>query len=133
MQKLDHSKAIESPPFRMHHVLLVDMYLEVHPNVPHEDYGTIFFRCRVPSMVLKIQICAGEAFSKTIMARGRATHAEDAAAGECLVVNFQAPGVFDSQGDLCITAKLEEVASLPKELHQMIPQLNERALWPKRL
>lgn len=133
LQHFDCAKAIESPPFRMHHVLLGDMYLEVHPNTPHEQFGTIFFRCRVPTMVLQVQICAGAAFSKTIMARGRSTHAEDVTAGECLVVNFRAPDVFDSKGDLCITAKLEEVVSLPKELHQMIPQLNERALWPKRL
>jgi len=129
--QLSGKMLITSPPFRFHHVLLGDMYLELQMGVPHEGFCTIFFRCRVPTMKLRVGITAGDAFSTSFIARGRSTMTEDLSNNECLKVNLDAPGVHD--GDLVIRCLLEEVVSIPSALQHMIPRLNERASWPKRL
>jgi len=126
-------EVVSSPPFRLHHVLLGDMYLEFLPSVPHEGHGTLLFRCRVPTMKLRVTLAAGEAFSKTFVASGRATPKEDIAAGNFLAVNLAAPGVLSSEGTLSVRCTLEDVVSIPGPLRDMIPKLDERALWPKRL
>eukprot|EP00929_Paragymnodinium_shiwhaense_P016736 TRINITY_DN125363_c0_g1_i1.p1 TRINITY_DN125363_c0_g1~~TRINITY_DN125363_c0_g1_i1.p1 ORF type:complete len:396 (-),score=50.00 TRINITY_DN125363_c0_g1_i1:40-1158(-) len=122
-----------SPPFRFHHVLLGDMYLELLPGVPHAEHCTLFFRCRVPTMKLQVSISAGSAFSKEFVALGRSTPEEDLKHGRCLQVNLDAPGVLGPDGSLQVKCELVKVASIPKALQDMIPKLDERALWPKRL
>lgn len=122
-----------STPFRFHHVLLGDMYLELHPGIPHERHFTIFFLCRVPTMKLRVELSVGSSFSNSFIAQGLRSPEQHLKEGACLQVNLDAPGVLDDEGDLVISCRLEEVVALPPDLKQMIPRLDERALWPKRL
>jgi len=119
-----------SPPFRFHHVLLGDMYLELLPGT---DLITLFFRCRVPTMKLRVGLSVGSAFSKSFIALGKTTYEDDLKAAMCLQVNLKAPGVLEPDGSLKVSCNLEEVVSIPPQLRDMIPKLDERALWPKRL
>eukprot|EP00928_Gymnodinium_smaydae_P002916 TRINITY_DN11065_c1_g2_i2.p1 TRINITY_DN11065_c1_g2~~TRINITY_DN11065_c1_g2_i2.p1 ORF type:complete len:365 (+),score=72.24 TRINITY_DN11065_c1_g2_i2:83-1177(+) len=119
-----------SPPFRFHHVLLGDMYLELYPG---PELCTLFFRCRVPTMKLQVNVSVGSAFSKSFIAVGKATYQDDLKTGSFLHVNLDAPGVLDSDGALKVNCTLEAVVSIPNGLRDMMPKLNERALWPKRL
>eukprot|EP00435_Cladocopium_sp_Y103_P020495 s1379_g5.t1 len=64
---------LSSPPFRFHHVLLGDMYLELLPGVPHPEHCVVMFRCRVPTMRLQVTLSVGTSFSKTIIALGKST------------------------------------------------------------
>jgi len=124
---------VSSPPFRFHHVLLGDMYLEVMFGTPHPGFCTVFFRSRVPTMQLKVGIDVGSNFSKSFVSGGFCTPEEDLKASRCLQVNLDAPGVLSPDGDLIVRCTLEEVVSLPATLRDMIPRLDERAQWPKRL
>merc|ERR1712157_18781 len=117
-----------SPPFRFHHVLLGDMYLELLPGVPHPEHCTVFFRCRVPTMKLRVGIAVGTSFSKSFVALGKSTYEDDLKAGNCLQVNIDAPGVLGPDGSLTVRCALEEVATIPATLRDMIPKLDERAL-----
>lgn len=126
-------RVVTSPPFRFHHVLLGDMYLELLFGAPHEGFCTVFFQCRVPTMQLKVRLQVGEVFEKTFVALGKRTREEDIGDASCLEVNLGAPGVLTPQGDILVRCALEEVVSLPPTLKDMIPQLDERAQWPKRL
>lgn len=123
---------ISSPPFRFHHVLLGDMYLEVLPGTTSE-LCTLFFRCRVPTMKLKVEISVGDVFSNSLVAVGKNTLEDDLTAGIFLQVNLDAPGVVDADGTLVVRCALEEVVSIPPQLRDMMPRLDERAHWPKRL
>jgi len=125
---------VSSPPFRFHHVLLGDMYLELQPGAPHPEHCALFFRCRVPTMRLRVNLEVGEgSFSKSFEAVGKSTPDADLKNGRCLQVNFEAPSVLDADGSLVVRAALEEVVTLPAALRDMIPRLDERASWPKRL
>jgi len=125
---------VSSPPFRFHHVLLGDMYLEFVPGVPHAEHCAIFFRCRVPTMRLRVQLEVGSgAFSKSIEVSGKTSWEKDLSEGRCLPVNFSAPKVLEQDGSLAVRVSLEEVVALPPTLHDMIPGFDKRALWPKRL
>jgi len=124
---------VSSPPFRFHHVLLGDMYLELLPDIPYPGHCSIFFRCRVPTMQLRVGISVGDAFSKTFVALGCHTPEVDIKNGACLGVNLDAPNVLGSDGSLTISCFLESVVQIPRALEAMIPKLDERALWPKRL
>jgi hypothetical protein len=84
-------------------------------------------------MKLKVKIDIGNTFSKSFTALGRSSIEENEASGTCLEVNLCAPGVIDPDGSLLVRCSLEEVVSLPAALKDMIPKLDERALWPKRL
>jgi len=126
-------RLVTSPPFRFHHVLLGDMYLELQPGIPHAEHCTIFFRCRVPTMKLRVDITVGSTFSKSFVALGRSTRKADLEAGNCLGVNLYAPDVLRADGALTIRCALEEVVQIPATLRDMIPRLDERAHWPKRL
>lgn len=119
-----------SPPFRFHHVLLGDMYLEI---LFENGLSTLFFRCRTPNVRLQVGISVGDTFSKSFMAVGRNTHQADLKASQCLQVNLDAPGVVGPDGSLKVRCALEQVSSIPNALRDMIPKLDERALWPKRL
>jgi hypothetical protein len=134
MQSLrERGDLVISPPFRFHHVLLGDMYLELLFGSPHPGFCTVFFRCRVPTMKLKVNLAVGSAFSKSFTALGRSSVEDDLKTGCCLEVNLDAPGVSGTDGDLTVRCSLEEVVSLPAALQDMIPRLDERAQWPKRL
>lgn len=134
MQSLfDRGELLTSPPFRFHHVLLGDMYLELKVGAPHPGFCTVFFHCRVPTMKLKVNIEVGNNFSKSFIALGRSSSEDNAKKGDCLEVNLGAPGVIENDGSLRVRCTLEEVVSLPPALRDMIPRLDERALWPKRL
>lgn len=125
---------VSSPPFRFHHVLLGDMYLELQPGVPHAEHCALFFRCRVPTMRLRVKLEVGEGnFSKSFEAVGKSTGDADLKAGRCLQVNLSAPSVLEKDGSLVVRAALEEVVAIPAALRDMIPRLDERASWPKRL
>jgi len=124
---------VSSPPFRFHHVLLGDMYLELQPDIPYPGHCSIFFRCRVPTMQLRVDISVGDAFSKSFVALGRSTPEADSKTGACLGVNLDAPNVLGTDGSLTVRCLLEEVVKIPPALRDMIPRLDERALWPKRL
>lgn len=126
-------KLVTSQPFRFHHVLLGDMYLEMLPGFPHPEHCTVFFRCRVPTMQLRVSLTVGSAFSKTFIAQGRSTPEADMKTGSCLQVNLDAPGVVKEDGSILVRCCLEEVVTIPPSLKDMIPRLDERALWPKRL
>mmetsp|Transcript_75012 Transcript_75012/g.202660 ORF Transcript_75012/g.202660 Transcript_75012/m.202660 type:complete len:364 (-) Transcript_75012:104-1195(-) len=127
-------KLVSSPPFRFHHVLLGDMYLEFQPGAPHPEHCAVFFRCRVPTMRLRVKLEEGSgSFSKTFEAVGRASGEDDLKQGRFLPVNMDAPNVFESDGSLIVRAALEEVVTIPAALRDMIPRLDERASWPKRL
>lgn len=131
---LRRGQLVSSPPFRFHHVLLGDMYLELQPEAPHPGYAAIFFRCRVPTMRLKVQLeSGGGSFSKTIEAIGRASGTEDLAQGRFLSMNMDVPTVFETDGSLLVRASLEQVVTIPPALRDMIPRLDERVNWPKRL
>jgi len=132
-QLREHGDFVNSPPFRFHHVLLGDMYLEVLFGAPHPGFCTVFFRCRVPTMQLKVKIDVGSSFSKSFVSLGKNTPEEDMKTSSCLQVNLDAPGVLSPEGDLIVRCSLEEVVSLPATLRDMIPRLDERAQWPKRL
>lgn len=132
-QLREHGDFVNSPPFRFHHVLLGDMYLEVLFGAPHPGFCTVFFRCRVPTMQLKVGIDVGSNFSKSFVSLGKSTPEEDMKSSSCLQVNLDAPGVLSPDGDLIVRCTLEEVVSLPATLRDMIPRLDERAQWPKRL
>jgi len=134
-QLLRDGKLVTSPPFRFHHVLLGDMYLELQPGVPHPEMATVFFKCRVPTMRLRVGLTVGPAFSKSFVASGKSTHEADLKDGACLQVNLEAPGVLgdDEARDIVVKCTLEEVVSIPAPLQDMMPRLDERALWPKRL
>jgi len=119
-----------SPPFRFHHVLLGDMYLELKPV---NDLCAILFRCRVPTMKLQVEISVGDSFSKSFVALGRNSPSDDLKTENCLRVNLYAPGVLGPDGSLKVACRLEKVVSIPSTLRDMIPKLDERALWPKRL
>merc|ERR1712083_325291 len=120
---------VSSPPFRFHHVLLGDMYLELLPGVPHPEHCTVFFRCRVPTMRLQVDITAGNSFSKSFEALGRTTAEDDLRAGSFLQVNLDAPGVLESDGSLLVRCALEKVVQIPANLRELIPKLDERASW----
>lgn len=124
---------VTSQPFRFHHVLLGDMYLEAFLGVPYPEYCTLFFQCRVPTMKLQVDMEAGSAFQKSFVASGMSSHQLDQMNGNCLQVNLAAPGVLNPDGDLTVRCRLEKVISLPANLQHMIPQLDARAKWPKRL
>jgi len=130
---LRRGELVVSPPFRFHHVLLGDMYLELLPGVPHDEHCSILFRCRVPTMKLRVGVSAGDAFARSFEALGKSTPEFDLQVGACLQVNLDAPGVMDSDGSLKVRCILEEVVQIPPALRDMIPKLDERALWPKRL
>jgi len=132
-QLLSTGELVTSSPFRFHHVLLGDMYLELLPGVPHPEHCTVFFRCRVPTMKLRVEITAGEAFSRSFVALGRSACEADLKDGNCLGVNLSAPGVLQTDGSLVVRCALEEVVLIPGALRDMIPKLDERAHWPKRL
>merc|ERR1712014_191047 len=122
---------ISSPPFRFHHVLLGDFYLELLPGFPYRESCVILFRSRVPTMQLQISLSVGSAFSKTILALGKSSVEDDLKAASYLQVNLGAPGVIAEDGSLTVSCKLEEVVSIPAQLRGMIPKLNERTKWPK--
>jgi len=122
-----------SPPFRFHHVLLGDMYLELLPGTEHPELCTLFFRCRVPTMKLKVCLSVGDSFSNGFVSQGRYTPKQDLVSGNFLKVNLDAPDVLTDDGTLIVHCALEEVVSLPLALKDMIPKLDERAAWPKRL
>lgn len=124
---------VSSPPFRFHHVLLGDMYLELQLDTPHPEWCTVFFRCRVPTMQLQVDVSVGTAFSKSFLSEGRSTPEDDLKSGACLQVNLDAPGVLQEDGTLTVQCALEKVVSIPFALREMIPKLDERASWPKRL
>lgn len=124
---------VSSPPFRFHHVLLGDMYLELLPGTPHAEHCTLFFRCRVPSMRLRVSLAVGEAFQRSFEAVGRNSVEQDLASSQCLSVNLSAPSVLGPDGSLTVMCHLEEVVKIPAVVRDMIPRLDERAAWPKRL
>ena len=124
---------ISSPPFRFHHVLLGDMYLELLPGVPHPEHCVMMFRCRVPTMQLQVTLSVGTSFSKTIVALGKSTMEEDLKQGSFLQVNLEAPGVLAEDGSLTVHCKLDQVLAIPRSLRELIPKLDERANWPKRI
>eukprot|EP00930_Biecheleria_cincta_P090283 TRINITY_DN79632_c0_g1_i1.p1 TRINITY_DN79632_c0_g1~~TRINITY_DN79632_c0_g1_i1.p1 ORF type:complete len:361 (-),score=59.36 TRINITY_DN79632_c0_g1_i1:74-1102(-) len=124
---------VSSPPFRFHHVLLGDFYLELLPGFPYPEHCVILFRSRVPTMQLQISLSVGSAFSKTILALGKSTVEDDLKAASYLQVNLGAPGVLAEDGSITVSCKLEEVVSIPAQLRGMIPKLNERTKWPKRI
>mmetsp|Transcript_17145 Transcript_17145/g.30063 ORF Transcript_17145/g.30063 Transcript_17145/m.30063 type:complete len:359 (+) Transcript_17145:32-1108(+) len=126
-------QVISSPPFRFHHVLLGDMYLELLPGAPHPEHCLVFFRCRVPTMQLRVNLSVGSAFSKSVIALGRSTVQDDLVAQSYLQVNLDAPGVLSEDGSLNVRCSLEEVMQIPLALRDMIPKLDERANWPKRI
>mmetsp|Transcript_207 Transcript_207/g.456 ORF Transcript_207/g.456 Transcript_207/m.456 type:complete len:380 (+) Transcript_207:66-1205(+) len=132
-QVLESDQFVTSAPFRFHHVLLGDMYLELRPNVPYNGHCTVFFQCRVPTMKLLVTITVGDTFSKSFESQGRSTHEADLASGNCLGVNLSAPGVLRPDGSLAVRCSLEEVVNIPANLRNLIPKLDERAQWPKRL
>eukprot|EP00747_Dinoflagellata_sp_TGD_P166668 gnl/TRDRNA2_/TRDRNA2_189814_c0_seq1.p1 gnl/TRDRNA2_/TRDRNA2_189814_c0~~gnl/TRDRNA2_/TRDRNA2_189814_c0_seq1.p1 ORF type:complete len:373 (+),score=64.57 gnl/TRDRNA2_/TRDRNA2_189814_c0_seq1:124-1242(+) len=124
---------VTSPPFRFHHVLLGDMYLEMLPGQEHAELCTLFFRCRVPTMKLRVCLSVGATFSHSFESLGRNRPQDDLKSGAFLQVNLEAPGVLTPEGDLAVRCILEEVVSIPPALQDMIPKLDERAAWPKRL
>lgn len=125
---------VSSPPFRFHHVLLGDMYLELQPGAPHPEFCALFFRCRVPTMRLRVKLEVGSgSFSKALEAKGKSSAEADLKEGRCLQVNLSAPGVVEPDGSIVVRAALEEVVAIPAALRDMIPRLDERASWPKRL
>jgi len=130
---VESGELVTSAPFRFHHVLLGDMYLELQPGVPHPEHCTVFFRCRVPTMRLRVGVAVGEAFSKSFIAQGRSTRDADTNMGSCLGVNLSAPGALRPDGSLTVRCTLEEVVQIPTTLRDLIPKLDERAHWPKRL
>lgn len=131
---ISNNSVVSSPPFRFHHVLLGDMYLEIHPGKPHQEHCALLFRCRIPMMRLMVNLQIGQgSFSKSFHAVGNRQTDRDINDGDFLTVNLSAPGVFEPDGSLVIRAALEEVVTLPNALRDMIPRLNERASWPKRL
>mmetsp|Transcript_58845 Transcript_58845/g.137440 ORF Transcript_58845/g.137440 Transcript_58845/m.137440 type:complete len:215 (+) Transcript_58845:60-704(+) len=125
--------SVLSSPFRFHHVLLGDMYLELVYGDPYPGCGVIYFRSRVPQMKLEVSLEVGSSFSKTFISVGRNTQEEDLKAGLCLQVNLDAPGALEESGDLLVRCKLEKVHFIPEPLKEKIPRLDERASWPKRL
>eukprot|EP00811_Abedinium_folium_P002878 NODE_12648_length_1212_cov_3.655300.p1 GENE.NODE_12648_length_1212_cov_3.655300~~NODE_12648_length_1212_cov_3.655300.p1 ORF type:complete len:363 (+),score=126.82 NODE_12648_length_1212_cov_3.655300:109-1089(+) len=127
------AELVTSPPFRFHHVLLGDMYLEMVLGLPYPTHCTFFFQCRVPTMQLRVSLQVGDFFKRSFVAAGRRTRVEDLREDNCLQVNLAAPGVLTAEGDLIIQCTLEEVISLPQNLHHMIPQLDARTKWPKRI
>jgi len=84
-------------------------------------------------MQLRVDISVGDAFSKSFVALGRSTPAADSKNGACLGINLDAPNVLGNDGSLTVRCLLEEVVQIPPALRDMIPRLDERALWPKRL
>ncbi|CAE7292218.1 unnamed protein product [Symbiodinium sp. CCMP2592] len=131
--RVNGSGFVSSPPFRFHHVLLGDMYLELIPDVPNKDLCAVMFRCRVPGLSMKVSLSIGTAFSKTLMSQGTATIQEDLVAGQYLQVNLRAPGVLAEDGSLTVQCALDQVVSMPRQLEEMIPRLDERVNWPKRI
>lgn len=131
---LKDRRLFSSPPFRFHHVLLGDMYLELRPGVPYEEHCVLFFRCRVPRMRLRVHLeVGGGAFAKSFEAMGRSNEELDLKDGRCLQVNLSAPNVLDASGALLVRASLEEVVAVPNTLQDLIRRQDERASWPKRL
>eukprot|EP00439_Symbiodinium_sp_Y106_P069806 s457_g12.t1 len=57
--RVNGSGFVSSPPFRFHHVLLGDMYLELIPDVPNKDLCAVMFRCRVPGLSMKVSLSIG--------------------------------------------------------------------------
>mmetsp|Transcript_32013 Transcript_32013/g.56624 ORF Transcript_32013/g.56624 Transcript_32013/m.56624 type:complete len:369 (+) Transcript_32013:111-1217(+) len=130
---LEKTDLVTSPPFRFHHVLLGDMYLELLLNAPHNGFCTLFFRCRVPTMKLRVSLNVGDTFMKSFISHGHSTREEDFKLDTCLQVNLDVPDVLGPDGELTVRCAMEEVVSLPAALREMIPKLDERAQWPKRL
>lgn len=124
---------VSSAPFRFHHVLLGDMYLELLPGENSPDFCTLFFRCRVPTMKMQVHLAVGTSFSKSFVSEGRATHQEDLQHDRCMQVNLDVPGVLGAGDVLTVRCTLEQLVSVPRNLQEMMPKLDERALWPKRL
>lgn len=127
------SNLVSSPPFRFHHVLLGDMYLELLPGVPHAEHCLVFFRSRVPTMKLQVELTVGDAFSKSYVSLGRTNVDEDIKQGSFLQVNLDASGVLAPDGSILVRCALEKVVQIPANLRELIPKLDERASWPKRL
>eukprot|EP00439_Symbiodinium_sp_Y106_P068214 s142_g11.t1 len=72
---------------------------------------------------------ASTAFSKTLMSEGTATIQDNLVAGQYLQVNLRAPGVLAEDGSLTVQCALDQVVSMPRQLEEMIPRLDERAAW----
>jgi len=81
---LNAGQLVSSPPFRFHHVLLGDMYLELLPGHPFAEHCTIFFRCRVPTMKLLVGLEVGQHFARSFEAVGRSSVEQDLKEERCL-------------------------------------------------
>jgi len=106
-----------SPPCRLHHVLLGDMWFELHPNQPHERYVSIFFRLGQPDLTLQTDIRAGP-FSKTLIVKGGISIEEAQNTNQFLGINLDAPKIWTDaeKGQLDIMMDLTSIKALPSGL-----------------
>mmetsp|Transcript_14 Transcript_14/g.25 ORF Transcript_14/g.25 Transcript_14/m.25 type:complete len:357 (+) Transcript_14:69-1139(+) len=131
---LRSGQLVTSPPFRFHHVLLGDMYLELLPREDLPGHCAVFFRCRVPTMRLGVKLeDSSGAFCKTFESIGKSSPEDDLKASRFLGINAAAPRVIQPDGSLTIRATLEQVVAIPGKLAELMPRLDERVHWPKRL
>jgi len=111
------NEALISPPYRLHHVLLGDMWFELHPNTPHPRYASIFFRIGQPELVMQVRVRVGP-FDKILTVSGGSDIDEARRTEQFLATNLEAPNVWSdlNNGELEITAELVNIAALPKGL-----------------
>lgn len=125
---------IISTPFRLHHVLLGDFWLEFVPHTPNPGYGSVFFKCGYPDLGVKVnlQLLGPEGdssssespepsnFSKEFVSLGRASIKEDIDAGAYLSVNFNQADSWAGDGEIRVKAQLRELVKLPGKLRGVV-------------
>lgn len=111
------NEPLVSPPFRLHHVLLGDMWFELHPNTPHPRYASIFFRIGQPELVMQVRVKVGP-FDTTLNVTGGADIDDARKTESFLAANLEVPTVWSDleNGELNIIVELMNIVRLPKGL-----------------
>lgn len=116
-----------SAPFRLRHVLLGDFWLELIANP--DGTALLFFKCGYPDLGVRVQLEVSENFTKTFVAKGRASVGEDMKAEAYLRVNkFMDSGNTGGESqetdsdfsELTIKAELLELVKIPKKLRGVV-------------
>ena len=136
----DANTPLISTPFRLHHVLLGDFWLELHPNTPYPNFASVLFKCGYPGLVVQANVSVVGASApdadgvttpvvyceKTITSTGQTPTEEDMKAGAFLSANFgeglaaspSEPTCWSGAGEIMIMVKVDRILQMPSNLKE---------------